>query len=47
MLVADVMADMDVAMTMTVSSDPNLRMAMPTTRMVEMTTAMPSFFWIT
>ncbi len=47
LLAADVMADVDVAMTMTISSDPNLRMAMPTTRMAEMTTAMPSFFWIT
>jgi hypothetical protein len=47
LLVADVMADVDVAVTTTVSLDLNLRMAMPTTRMAEMTTAMPSFFWIT
>jgi hypothetical protein len=47
LLAADVMADVDAAATTTVSSDPNLRMAMPTTRMGEMTTVMPSFFWIT
>jgi hypothetical protein len=44
LLVADVMADVDVAVTTTVSLDLNLRKAMPTTRMAEMTTAMPSFF---
>jgi hypothetical protein len=47
LLMADIMADVDVAVTTTISSDPNLRKAMPTTRMAEMTTVMPSFFWIT
>jgi hypothetical protein len=47
LLMADVKEDVGVAVTTIVSSDPNLRTAMPTTRMAEMTTAMPSFFWIT
>jgi hypothetical protein len=43
LLMLDVKADMATL----VSLHLNLRMAMPTTRMAEMTTAMPSFFWIT